>query len=170
MSIGTRLIQLRNQKGLTQQQLSNLTGLAPSYLSRIENRRLEPRPHTLRKIASALGVSMSDVFQERSTQLGTLQCVITSSGNCIMNLLHSSRGKPIQAPVESYTPRQLQLLRMTNYLVQTADKRLLDSLEVLLGGLLSAAQQKAAGPHQSPVPAVGEVLGAKSDEERGSRQ
>ena len=55
MSIGTRIIQLRNEKGLTQQELSDRTGLAASYLSRIENRHLEPRPHTLRKIALALG-------------------------------------------------------------------------------------------------------------------
>ena len=145
MSIGTRIIQLRNQKGLTQQQLSDLTGLAPSYLSRIENRRLEPRPHTLSKIASALGVPMSDIFQERPTQLGTLQCVITSSGNCVMNMLHSPHGKRAQPAAESYDPRQLQLLRIPNYLIQTADKRLLDSLELLLGALLKAERNRTAG-------------------------
>ncbi len=35
MSIGTRIIQLRNQKGLTQQELSDRTGLG----------RLVPFPH-----------------------------------------------------------------------------------------------------------------------------
>ena len=143
MSIGTRIIQLRDQKGLTQQELSDRTGLAASYLSRIENRHLEPRPQTLRKIALALGVPMSEIFQERSTQLGTLQCLVTSSGNCIMNLLHSGRGKRVQSTRESYNPRQLQLLRMANYLIQTADKRLFDSLEVLLGALLNSEQHRA---------------------------
>lgn len=104
MSIGTRIIQLRNEKRLTQQDLSDRTGLAASYLSRIENRHLEPRPHTLRKIALALGVPMSEIFQERSTQLGTLQCVITSSGNCIMNLLHSGQGKRVQSHGKVTTP------------------------------------------------------------------
>ena len=144
MSIGTRIIQLRNQKGMTQQQLSDLTGLAASYLSRIENRRLEPRPHTLSKIALALGVTVSEIFQERPANLGTLQCVITSSGNCVMNMLHSTRGKRTQPPEESYDPHQLQLLRMANYLIQTADKRLLDSLDVLLGALVNAEQNKAS--------------------------
>ena len=146
MSIGTRIIQLRNQKGMTQQHLSDLTGLAASYLSRIENRRLEPRPHTLSKIALALGVTVSEIFQERPTPLGTLQCVITSSGNCVMNMLHSSHGKPTKPAEESYNPHQLQLLRMTNYLIQTADKRLLDSLDVLLGALVNAEQYKARAP------------------------
>ena len=151
MSIGTRIIQLRNQKGLTQQELSELTGLAPSYLSRIENRHLEPRPQTLTKIATALGVPISEIFQERATQLGTLQCVITSSGNCIMDLLRSGHGMRVHATGESYDPRQLQLLRMANYLIQSSDRRLLDSLEVLLGALIQAEQNKAV-----PAPAAHE--------------
>jgi transcriptional regulator with XRE-family HTH domain len=164
MSIGTRIIQLRNQKGLTQQELSDLTGLAASYLSRIENRHLEPRPHTLRKIALALGVPVSEVFQERSTQLGTLQCLITSSGNCIMSLLGSSRGKRVQSTGESYNPRQLQLLRMANYLIQRSDKRLLDALDVLLGALLAEAQHKNTVPGNIPPPLI---KGENSSESSG---
>ena len=155
MSIGTRLIQLRNEKRLTQQELSERTGLAASYLSRIENRHLEPSPHTLRKIALALGVPMSEIFQDRSTQLGTLQCLVTASGNCVMNLLHSSHGKRSQSAEESYDPRQLQLLRMANYLIQSGDKRLLDSLEVLLGALLNAEQHKTPAPGNAPPAATG---------------
>lgn len=142
MSIGTRIIQLRDQKGITQQVLSDRTGLAASYLSRIENRHIEPRPQTLRKIALALGVPVSEIFQERSTQLGTLQCVITSSGNCIMNLLRSRQRTRIPSNGETYDPRQLQLLRMANYLIQKGDKPLLDALEVLLGALLKATGGK----------------------------
>jgi transcriptional regulator with XRE-family HTH domain len=142
MSIGTRVIQLRNQGGLTQQELSDRTGLAPSYLSRIENRHVEPRPSTLRKIASALGVSLTELFQETSPQLGTLQCLITSSGTCVMELLQSGHGKCLTPKAESINPRQLQLLRMANYLIQSADARVLDSLELLLGALLQAAERK----------------------------
>jgi len=145
MSIGTRVMQLRTQKGITQRELSERTGLAGSYLSRIENRHLEPRPQTLRKIAAALAVPVSEIFQERPAQLGTLQCVITASGNCVMDLLRSNRGKPAAPHVESYNPRQLQLLRMANYLIQTADARVLDSLDVLLSALLNAEQHKAPG-------------------------
>jgi transcriptional regulator with XRE-family HTH domain len=157
MSIGTYIIHLRNQKGLTQQDLSERTGLAASYLSRIENRHLEPRPQTLRKIAQALSVPMSELFQERPAQLGTLQCLITSSGSCVMNLLQTSRGKHGVADTESYKPRQLQLLRMANYLIQTADARVLDSLQVLLEALLQAEQHKNA-PAKTELPS-GEISG-----------
>lgn len=142
MSIGTRIMQIRNQKGLSQRDLSERSGIAGSYLSRIENRHLEPRPKTLRKITEALGVSMGDLFQERPGGAGTLRCVITSSGNCIMESLRAPRGKPAAAGTESYNPRQLHLLRMTNYLIQTGDGRTLDTLEVLVNALLSADQSK----------------------------
>jgi transcriptional regulator with XRE-family HTH domain len=143
MSIGSRIIQLRNRRGITQRELSDRTGLAGSYLSRIENRHLEPRPQTLRKISEALGVPVSELFQEDSPQLGTMRCVITTSGDCVMNLLRSGHGKMAESHGESYSPRQLQLLRMANYLIQTADARLLDSLDVLLSALLAAEQHKA---------------------------
>lgn len=168
MSIGTRIIQLRNEKRLSQQELSDRTGLAPSYLSRIENRHIEPRPLTLRKIALALGVPISEIFQDRSTQLGTLQCLVTASGNCVMNLLQSNRGKRTPSAEESYNPRQLQMLRMANYLIQTADKRLLDSLEVLLGALLHAEQHKPQASGKTAPPRAGEV--DSGDEGNGKKE
>jgi transcriptional regulator with XRE-family HTH domain len=158
MSLGTRIMQIRSQKGLSQRELGERTGIAGSYLSRIENRRLEPRPKTLRKIAEALGVPVSELFQERPGGPTTLQCVITSSGHCVMDLLRAGRGKPPQAGTESYSPRQLQLLRMTNYLIQTADGRLLETLEVLLGALLNADRGQAGAPKLPVIRSAGEMV------------
>ena len=150
MSIGTRLLQIRNQKGFSQRQLSQRCGLASSYLSRIENRRLEPRPRTLRRIAAALGVPISELFEERPG--GVKQtCAITASGCCIMELLHSGRGRASRARAEGYTPRQLHLLRMANYVIQSGDGRLLGALDVLLSGLLAAVEGRA----QKATPPVG---------------
>jgi transcriptional regulator with XRE-family HTH domain len=143
VSLGTRIIQLRTRKGMSQRELSEHSGIAASYLSRIENRRLEPRPKTLRKIAEALSIPVAELFQERPSELKTLQCVVTASGSCVMDLLRSSRGKAPRPGMESYSPRQLQLLRMANYLIQTGDARLVDSLEVILGALLSAQRGKS---------------------------
>jgi transcriptional regulator with XRE-family HTH domain len=152
MSLGTRILMIRNQNGLSQQELSKRTGLAASYLSRVENRRLEPGPRTLRRIAAALEVPVSELFQEPPLKLGSLQCVVTGSGKCIGDLLRSARGKLAGSSHETYTPRQLQLLRMANYLIETADARLLDSLEVLFGALLAAERNKSS-PRQ-PLPAL----------------
>jgi transcriptional regulator with XRE-family HTH domain len=165
MSIGTRIIQLRNAKELTQQELSDRTGLAASYLSRIENRHLEPRPQTLRKIALALGVPMSELFQERPLQMGALQCVITSSGNCVMDLLQSAHGKRERSGRESYDPRQLQLLRMANYLIQTGDHRLLDSLDLMFGALLGFEQHKRSKAESTAQPSGENAEGMESKRE-----
>ena len=137
MSIGTRVMQIRTQKGISQRELSRRSGLAGSYLSRIENRHLEPRPKTLRKIAAALGVSTAEFFQSHQETLEGIQCVVTASGNCVMDLIRASHGKPAAPGTERYTARHLRLLRLAGYLIQSGDRRLLDALEVILGGLLS---------------------------------
>ncbi len=145
MSIGTRIIQIRNQKNLTQHELSGRCGIAGSYLSRIENRRLEPGPKTLSKIAGALGVSLSELFQESPTAQGLHACVITASGNCIMEMLENRQRKTAHPGTESYTPRQLQLLRMANYLIQSGNSRMLDALDLLFSSLLTSAGARQAG-------------------------
>ena len=137
MSIGTRVMQIRNQKGISQRQLSQRSGIAGSYLSRIENRHLEPRPKTLRRLAEALDVPLAEFFQDRDENLAGMRCLITPSGRCIMDMIRAGHGKPPQPGGELYTPRHLQLLRLAGYLIQSGDARLLDALEVLLGALLS---------------------------------
>jgi transcriptional regulator with XRE-family HTH domain len=143
MSIGTRVMQIRNQKGLTQRELSQRSGIAGSYLSRIENRHLEPRPKTLRRLAEALDVPLGEFFQERDENLAGVQCLITPSGRCIMDMIRAGQGKPPQPGAEAYTPRHLELLRLAGYLIQSGDQRLLDALEVLLGALLSTDRSHA---------------------------
>jgi len=106
---------------------------------------VEPQPKTLRKIAEALGVPISEIFDERPGAAAVPQCSISVSGRCISELLTSGRRKLAPPRPESYSPRQLQLLRMSAYLIQTADSRLLDTLEMLLGALLGARGRKVRG-------------------------
>jgi DNA-binding XRE family transcriptional regulator len=146
MSIGTRIMQIRNQKGLSQRELSQRSGIAGSYLSRIENRHLEPRPKTLRKIAEALGVPLAEFFQDHDQNFAGNQCLITASGRCVMDMIRPSHGKPAQPGAETFTPRHLQLLRLAAYLIQCGDTRLLDALEVVLGALLSSDRSHSDRP------------------------
>jgi DNA-binding XRE family transcriptional regulator len=151
MSIGTRVMQIRNQKGISQRELSQRSGLAGSYLSRIENRHLEPRPKTLRKIAEALGVPLAEFFRDHDEDLAGIQCAITASGRCVTDMLRTGHGKPAPPGAEAYTPRHLQLLRLAAYLIQSGDTRLLDALEVVLGALLSS--DRSHSDRLSPIPA-----------------
>ncbi|MFB3922736.1 MAG: helix-turn-helix domain-containing protein [Terriglobia bacterium] len=144
MSINSRIIQARNQKGISQEELGRRAGLAGSYISRIENRKIDPRPTTLRKIADALGIPLAELFREGTPTAPLPQCVITSSGNCIMDLLKNRSRRGVLPGTEHYSPRQLQLLRMANYLIQSSDTRLLETLDVLLSSLLASSGAKRA--------------------------
>ena len=152
MSIGTRVMQIRNQKGVSQRELSERCGIAGSYLSRIENRHLEPRPKTLRKIAEALEVPLAEFFQDHAENLAGIQCVVTPSGKCVMDLIRASQGKPPQPGTERYTARHLRLIRLAGYLIQSGDRRMLDALEVVLGAMLNsdARQTERLASHLAP--------------------
>jgi len=56
MKLGERIKELRKQRHLTQRQLANMTGLHFTYLSKIENERLEyaPSAKTIHDLANAL--------------------------------------------------------------------------------------------------------------------
>lgn len=152
MSIGTRIIQARNQRNMSQRELSARSGIASSYLSRIENRRLEPRPKTLRTIAEALGVPLSELFREGRGGQAMSRCAITVSGDCIMELLRNRRRQAQRPEIEVFAPRQLHLLRMVTYLVQTGNARLLDTLEVLLNALLASTGTRREARALATVP------------------
>ena len=90
-------------------------------------------------------------FEERHENLEGIQCLLTPSGKCVMDMIRASHGKPPQTGGESYTPRHLQLLRLAGYIIQTGDARLLEALEVLLGALLSV-DRSHLDHHPSPPP------------------
>ena len=56
------MIAARRETGITQQQLSEKTGINQSNLSRIENGNGNPSVSTLHRIASALGKKLSISF------------------------------------------------------------------------------------------------------------
>lgn len=144
MTIGTRILQARSQRNISQIELARRTGLAGSYLSRIENRKIDPGPRTLKKIAEGLGLPLAELFREGPEAAALHQCVVSMSGNCIMDSMRSrknKRRKP-QPGAENYTPRQLQLLRMANYLIQNGNARVLDSLDLLFSSLMASSESR----------------------------
>ncbi|MCL5883315.1 MAG: helix-turn-helix domain-containing protein [Actinobacteria bacterium] len=60
--VGSRLRAIREQRGLSQEQLSKRCGIAQESLSRIETGRRDPRTDTLRKIAAGLGITLHDLL------------------------------------------------------------------------------------------------------------
>ena len=61
--LGAKIRQLRKERGLTLKQLANKTALSVSLISQIELGKSAASVSTLRKLASALSVSMSYLFE-----------------------------------------------------------------------------------------------------------
>ena len=57
------LKEFRRQKGLSQKDLADISGVGQDTISGIESGRHEPRPSTLRKLAEALDVEVADFFR-----------------------------------------------------------------------------------------------------------
>lgn len=63
MPTGTKIKEIRKQKGLTQKQLGDLCGMADSAIRRYENGNANPKIETLQKIADALGCDILDLME-----------------------------------------------------------------------------------------------------------
>lgn len=63
-AIGQRIVKIRKQKGLTQEDLAGEAGLDRSYLSEIESGYKNVSVRTLNKIAKALSVKISILLGE----------------------------------------------------------------------------------------------------------
>jgi transcriptional regulator with XRE-family HTH domain len=68
MNIGNRIAFLRDQRGLTQEELSSSLGISRAALSHYEKNRREPDTETLGKIADLFQVSL-DYLVGRTSQL-----------------------------------------------------------------------------------------------------
>ena len=63
-AIAKKVIHYRKLKGITQEALSELTGLNVRTIQRIESGDVDPRLYTLKSIADALGVTMEELLPE----------------------------------------------------------------------------------------------------------
>lgn len=68
-ALGTRIKELRKQKGLSQFEVAEAAGIDPKSLSRIESGVFNPAIDTLHGLAVALGVEMQDFFLSETTWL-----------------------------------------------------------------------------------------------------
>ncbi len=63
-NIGRVLFDLRNERGMSQRELADKSGISNTEISRIEaGKRLRPSPDTLRSFSKALNVEYSDLMK-----------------------------------------------------------------------------------------------------------
>lgn len=86
--LGLRIKELRASTGLSQEAFADRCGFARSYMSRVERGGANPSVDALQTLADALGVALSDLFNERpaksvkraSTSVGEVP--YASDGTC----------------------------------------------------------------------------------------
>ncbi|MCM8816750.1 MAG: helix-turn-helix transcriptional regulator [Candidatus Omnitrophica bacterium] len=69
-TLGQSIRKIRKSLGLTQEELSRKTGIAPSFLSHIERGTKKASIETIYKIANALDVPLQKIFTEFHQPLG----------------------------------------------------------------------------------------------------
>jgi transcriptional regulator with XRE-family HTH domain len=66
--VGQNVRRIRLEKGLTQEQLCDISGFSQQYVSGLENGRRNPTVVTVYELAKALGVSHIDLLQWASSR------------------------------------------------------------------------------------------------------
>lgn len=64
MSLGKKVLEYRKNKGLSQKDLSKLTGISQTYISKIEDEQREITVTKAVKLSKALNVSILDLLSE----------------------------------------------------------------------------------------------------------
>jgi transcriptional regulator with XRE-family HTH domain len=102
VSFGTRLRALRKERGLTQEELANQTGLSKNGISMIERDENSPSVATLKTLATALKIKVSYFFEDdQQTNVIHLKVTdnspsLTKNGLTIRKLGHRLKGQQIE--------------------------------------------------------------------------
>ena len=143
LTLGQRVQAVRRGRRLTQRDIATRTGLAEPFLSRIENNRAEPSLKTLERLAEAMGVTLGDFLTLDAGRFKS-SCPVSQSGRCIAELIYQP-GRRAPVMNERYTPRQVRLLRLATYLVQSGAPETLAALETVMH-----AMTKGLGSRRAP--------------------
>jgi len=80
MDIGAKIKILRKEQGMTQAELAEKSGVAQSAISYIETEGKKPNVHTVSKLAKALGVSPTALFEDERPYRDLHLSAISTSG------------------------------------------------------------------------------------------
>jgi len=139
---GQRAASNRSQRGLSQNWVAQRAGLDPSYLSRIENGKVQPSVPTAQKLAAALGTSLGELLDSGPPQRKHQRCPVSQSGACLLDLIDPHREARAGKSAEWYTPREIRLMRRVAALVHEGSPELLKSLDGVVRGLLEPGKRK----------------------------
>ena len=142
--IGKRLGSVRALRGLSQGTVSRLAGIAPSYLSKIENGRIQPTFPTLWRIMRALHASFEEVVGlEPVLDRRRAICPISASGECLTQLIRSEREVALDRRRVFVSTRDVRLLKDLLAWLRCTSADHARALEVLLEDVIHGGRPPA---------------------------
>lgn len=66
MEVGKRIVEVREKNGISRSALARKSGVSLSFINSIERGEKDPTVYTLRRLCSALGISLADFFAENT--------------------------------------------------------------------------------------------------------
>lgn len=134
MSLGRAILRVRQELGLTQEEVGQKAGLAPSYLSRIENDHIHPTMATLNRLAAALDLPVGQLLEiaEQAMPPVVPRCPVSRSGACIGDLIRSCHGPKPEGVEGGYTAAEIRILRMVDEIITSGSRESRGALEVIL--------------------------------------
>jgi transcriptional regulator with XRE-family HTH domain len=137
--LGQRLAAARLQRGLAQGDVAKRSGLAASYLSRIENGKVQPTFRTVMQIVDVLGADLSEIAgPQGSGGRPRGPCPVTAKGRCLLDLIATT------ADHEHYSPREVRLLRRFAGWLKSAQPNRVRAIEIVLDDLMRATEEGSA--------------------------
>jgi len=131
--LGRRITAARLRRGYSQGTVARLSGVAPSYLSRIENGKIQPTFRMVLRILKALRVELDEIVDSGALSRPEKgHCPVSRHGRCLLDLVRSESDLTRGEKVEAYTPRQIRLLRRLAMWMRSARPDRLRAMEILL--------------------------------------
>ncbi len=88
MTLGERIQHYRKQKNMKQSELADLLGISRSYISMIENDKIQPDTEILKNISNSLDIPMDNLdndIEVSQTTIKLLNVIIEKTNECKLN-------------------------------------------------------------------------------------
>lgn len=102
MNLGENIKKYRKQKNMSQQELSELSGIPRASISRYENGERTPNVEIVNKIASALNLNINQLTGTRKTVIHQLIDFILSEENITIDELAHKSNIPVDEFIAMY--------------------------------------------------------------------
>ena len=148
--IGQRLCAVRLNRGFSQGMLARRVGISASYLSRIENGKIQPTFRTVTRILRGLKVGFEEVLPSDEVRGRKGACPVSRQGHCLLDLVGPETVEGGHGDEERYSPRQLRLLRRVAAWMIRAQPDRIRAMEALFDDLLQAVEPQASSGRRAP--------------------